>query len=235
MEPVIAMPWVKKDLLRAYMLRKYVSSLRRSGARVCRICLDDPDLAVRQMLECDGLLLPGGEDIAPWRYGQEPIARCGTPDEHRDQGEWALLEAFVPTGKPILGICRGIQMLNVFFGGTLHQDIVPTQSCRHIQWLGKDTGSHKVTLIRGTKLEKLLGKERIRVNSLHHQAADHVAPGLTVSAVSEDGFIEGVEAPDHPFCVGVQWHPEHMSRYFPGQQRIFDGFVEACRQYHSKR
>ena len=230
MEPVIAIPQMGGGLFRAYMKGKYVNALRRAGAQVRWIELEDVDLAVKQALECDGLLLPGGADIDPRRYGQEPAPRCGKPNVLRDKAEFPMLQAFLQTNKPVLCICRGAQLLNVFFGGTLHQDIEPIQGCRHSRWRGKNTGTHTVKFQPLTKLGALLGVSSARVNSLHHQVVDALGPGLRVAAVSEDGFIEGIEVFAHPFCIGVQWHPEHMCKQDPVQQKLFQAFVSACRE-----
>lgn len=230
MNPVIGIPQMGNDLFRRYMKSKYASSLKRAGAAVRWIGLEDTEAAVAAALECDGLLLPGGADVDPHLYGQEPTEKCGKPNVLRDTAEPKLLEAYLPTGKPILCICRGVQLLNVHFGGTLHQDIADTQVCRHTSFPGKNRGSHKAKILPRTKLSQIFGEEIISVNSLHHQAADKVGPGLAVSAVSEDGFIEGLEVSLHPFCLGVQWHPEHMSKFVPAQQRLFDAFVTACKK-----
>lgn len=227
---IIGIPQMGNDLFRRYMKSKYAKALERSGAQVRWIDPEDTDAAVAQLLECDGLLLPGGADVNPSLYGQEPTDKCGKPNTLRDTAEWAMLEAFLPTGKPVLCICRGMQLLNVYFGGTLHQDIAGMQVCKHSHFLSKNKGIHAVKICPRTKLRRIFSEENITVNSLHHQAVDKLGPGLTVSAVSEDGFIEGVEVFLHPFCVGVQWHPEHMSKNSAAQQGIFDAFVEACRK-----
>lgn len=229
MNPVIGIPKMGNSLFGWYMKSKYVSSLKRAGAEVRWIELEDVEAAAAAALECDGLLLPGGADVDPHLYGQEPAEKCGKPNIRRDMAEPKLLEAFLPTGKPILCICRGIQMLNVHFGGTLHQDISKMQVCKHSDFRKKNNGSHTVKLLPRTKLSQIFDEELIWVNSMHHQAVDKVGPGLAVSAVSEDGFIEGLEVFLHPFCVGVQWHPEHMSKTVPAQQKLFDVFVEKCR------
>lgn len=231
MKPVIAMTHSGGTLFNAYMRSKYIQSLHRAGAEVRLIRPSDPEKAVAAILQCDGLLIPGGPDVDPTLYGQTPSDKCGKPDSVRDRVELKMLEAFLPTNKPILGICRGVQLLNVFHGGTLYQDIKGTQVCRHSHYPSKSKGCHKVKLYPHTKLGKLIGEEYTTVNSLHHQAADQLGPGLAVSAVSEDGFIEGLEILVHPFCVGVQWHPEHMSKNHPAQQRLFDAFVEACKKH----
>ena len=226
----IAIPMFKKDLMRKYMQSKYTSSLRRAGAKAVWINTDDLDKAIAEMLKCDGLLLSGGEDVDPTYYGQEPTEKCGKPDKYRDHVEMKMLEAFLPTGKPILGICRGEQLMNVYFGGTLHQDIAHVATCCHDDFRRKNRGNHTVTVKSSTKLAQIIGQEVFPVNSLHHQAADTVAPTLIASAVSEDGIVEAVEQPDHRFCIGVQWHPEHMSAFSRLQRRIFDTFVAACEE-----
>lgn len=228
MKPVIALPKMENTLFRRYMKHKYVVSLHRAGAKVRWIPLEDLDAAKQLVLACDGLLLPGGGDIDPTRYGQSPSEKCGPTDSLRDRGEFYLLDAFLPTGKPILCICRGQQLLNVYFGGTLHQDITDIQACRHSHFPTRAIGTHDVRIDRSTKLGVILDVDTVRVNSLHHQAADRVGDGLTVCAVSEDGFVEALEKQNHPFCMGVQWHPEHM-QLFRRQQKLFQAFVSACR------
>ena len=135
-----------------------------------------------------------------------------------------MLESFLPTGKPVLCICRGLQFLNVFCGGTLHQDIPG-----HSDFKTRSTGCHSVTLTPGTKTASLWNSDTLLVNSLHHQAVDSLGSGLAVSALSPEGIVEAAELTSHPFCVGVQWHPEHLSRKRQDQQALFDTFVRLCR------
>ena len=222
-KPMIAMPLVSLGPKRLYMTSKYVFSLHRAGARVRFLRMDDPRLA-EKLLSCDGLLLPGGGDIAPERYGQTPDPKCGKPHLLRDEAEWKMLTAFLPTRRPILGICRGVQVLNVFFGGTLHQDIPG-----HSAFKDRSTGTHDITPVPGTALSAILGEKPLFVNSIHHQAADAVAPELRVCARSGDGTLEALEHRTHPFCLGLQWHPEHLSRKRADQQAIFDAFVRHCK------
>ena len=220
--PVIAMPQWGNNLLRLYMKSKYVFSLHRAGAKIRWIEMDDPDLAEKTR-DCDGLLLPGGDDIDPSRYGQPRQEKCGKSCELRDQAEWKMLEAFLPTGKPILGICRGCQFLNIYLGGTLHQHIDS-----HSDFKTRAKGCHNVSVLPETKLSSLL-PETLWVNSLHHQAVDVLGNGLAVSARAEDGTVEAIELADHPFCLAVQWHPEHLSSTRPDQQKLFDHFISLCR------
>ena len=230
MKCTIAIPKFKEGLLRIYMQSKYTSSLRRAGAKAVWLDTTDLEKAVEQMLQCDGLLLSGGEDVNPNYYGQTATEKCGKIVPQRDHAEMKMLEAFLSTGKPILGICRGVQLMNVYFGGSLHQDIKEIATCSHYDFKRKNTGHHTVTLTPNTKLANIYCEESFIANSLHHQAVDQVGKDLIVSAISEDGLIEAVEHTTHPFCIGVQWHPEHMSAFSKTQRKIFDAFAANCRK-----
>ena len=230
MNCTIAIPKFKEGLLRIYMQSKYTASLRRAGAKAVWIDPSDLDKAISEMLRCDGLLLSGGEDVNPLYYGQTPTEKCGKIMPQRDIAEMKMLEAFLATNKPILGICRGEQLMNVFFGGTLHQDIGHIATCCHKDFHQRGKGIHTVVPISGTKLAQIMGTEAFTVNSLHHQAVDTTAPSLVAAAVSEDGITEAIEHAEHPFCMGVQWHPEHMTSLSQRQRRIFDAFVKACKK-----
>jgi len=184
----------------------------------------------------EGLLLTGGPDVAPSRYGEPPHATVVDVDAARDGFEIDLLAAAEAGGLPILAICRGIQVLNVARGGSLVQDI-PSQvagalphslkvppnqpfTLAHEIWIEKDT------LLSRLLGDRLAGADTCEVNSRHHQAVKRVAGGLQVSATAPDGVIEAVEDPGARFCVGVQWHPENFWR--TGEFRaLFEGFVEA--------
>ena len=230
MNCTIAIPKFEKDLFRKYMQSKYTAAIYRAGAKAVWINTDDLDKAIAEMLQCDGLLLSGGEDVDPAYYGQAVSEKCGEIAKDRDVAELKMLEAFLTTGKPILGICRGHQLMNVYFGGTLHQDIKDICSCNHDDWKRRRRGNHGVHLQPLTRLAEIYGQEQMTVNSLHHQAVAKTAPVLITSAVSEDGITEAVEHPEHSFCIGVQWHPEHMVRYSKQQRRIFEAFVAACKR-----
>lgn len=225
MRVVIAMPRMSTDPEPTVAQSKYIESLARAGAGMRWVELSDPEQAVQDALTCDGLLLPGGGDMDPKFYGQERIPACGEPNLLRDAAEPLLLRAFLAADKPVLGICRGIQVMNAVLGGDLYQDIKPFEHLPHNSHWAK---VHTVTVRRGTLLSRILGQDTVLVNSQHHQAVDRVAPGFTLAALSEDGIVEAIEKPDARFCLGVQWHPEWLSDADPAMQGLFDAFVNAC-------
>lgn len=225
MRVVIAMPRMSTDPEPTVAQSKYMESLARAGAKMRWVELNDPEQAVQDALTCDGLLLPGGGDMDPKFYGQARIPACGEPNLLRDAAEPLLLRAFLAADKPVLGICRGIQVMNAVLGGDLYQDIKPFE---HLPHNGHWAKVHTVTVRRGTLLSRILGQDTVLVNSQHHQAVDRVAPGFTLAALSEDGIVEAIEKPDARFCLGVQWHPEWLSDADPAMQGLFDAFVNAC-------
>ena len=225
MRVVIAMPRMSTDPEPTVAQSKYMESLARAGAGMRWVELSDPEQAVQDALTCDGLLLPGGGDMDPKFYGQARIPACGEPNLLRDAAEPLLLRAFLAADKPVLGICRGIQVMNAVLGGDLYQDIKPFE---HLPHNGHWAKVHTVTVRRGTLLSRILGQDTVLVNSQHHQAVNRVAPGFTLTALSEDGIVEAIEKPDARFCLGVQWHPEWLSDADPAMQGLFDAFVNAC-------
>lgn len=180
----------------------------------------------------DGLLLSGGGDILPALFGEQDSGLLWFVDERRDRAELALARWALVERLPLLAICRGGQMLNVVAGGTLIQDI-PTQVADplpHSTIAGRPLGVvvHTVEVAAGSRLAALVGAGELGVNSSHHQAVKAVGAGLVVTARAPDGVIEGLEAVGHPFCVGVQWHPETMIESHPVMCRLFEALVEAA-------
>jgi len=182
--------------------------------------------------EFDGFLITGGNDIAPARYGEETLPECGTIHEERDHFELDLLRAVVRTGKPIFGICRGIQTINVFFGGSLWQDI-PSQLA-HLYTEGKthctrdENGTPRHPVHLSGSLAALIGEETISVTSFHHQSIKDAAPGMRVTAVSEEGIVEAAEHTAYPYCRAVQWHPEVAPDEY--SQKLFEDFLKAVQK-----
>ncbi len=216
-------------------LEDYRQAILHAGGDV-RI-VDASTTAVQALEGADGLLLTGGDDVAPARYGQAPHGSVVPAEPGRDEFEIALVRESRARHLPLLAICRGVQVLNVACGGTLVQDIPsevpgalahsldvpPHQPMEraHEIWIDPDTR------LAGLMRERLSDADGCDVNSRHHQAVKEVAPGFRVSATSPDGVIEGIEDPGEPFCLGVQWHPENFWR--TGEFRpLFEGFLEAA-------
>lgn len=181
----------------------------------------------------DGLLLSGGYDIDPTLFGEEPHPNLGVIVRARDTFELTLTRQLLALDKPILGVCRGCQILNIAVGGDMYQDIsaqIKHDILQHKQLAPKAHGSHFVDVSRGSLLSKITGSERFKVNSRHHQANRAVQSPFRVSGSASDGVIEAIESEAHSFVLGVQWHPENMA--IDGDEtsiKIFEGFVEACR------
>jgi len=186
--------------------------------------------------QLDGVVLSGGGDVDPSRYGAAKSICTEDVDPMRDELEIKLAQWALQDDKPLLGICRGIQVFNVAMGGTLIQDISDEvlNAMRHdrdgYDWFGRLT--HEVQLDPGSKLHKALGiqGDRVMVNSLHHQSVGKLAPGLCVVGHASDGIIEGVEHPERRFAVGVQWHPEALSSEHEPHQHLFEAFIAAASQ-----
>ena len=184
-----------------------------------------------------GIVLSGGVDINPKRYGEQPLCGMGQIDEARDTMELNAAKIAFEKDLPIFAICRGIQVLNVSLGGSLFQDI-PGQvkeSLLHSQNAPKNVLTHTIRIEQKTLLHKVIGKKKIWVNSKHHQAVKDVAPGLRIGARSEDGIIEAVEHPSKRFVLGVQWHPEGTFKEDTYSKKLFRAFIrEAAGQVNSK-
>lgn len=219
----------KKDS--CWMLPGYMQGLEACGALplVLPLTTDEGVLADALRL-CDGLLLTGGHDIDPALYGQAPLPQCGVLCPARDKMEVYLLRAALAADKPVLGICRGIQLLNAVLGGTLYQDL-PTQhpsDVTHVMTPPYDRAVHTVEILPGTLLADLCGAGTLAVNSYHHQAVDKAAPGLQVMAQAPDGLVEAVRLPGKAFVVAVQWHPEFSYKNDACSKALLQAFVDAC-------
>lgn len=210
--------------------RDYPEALIRAGAVPVMLPVSENEEVLREYSKrLDGLLIIGGCDIAPELYGQKNRS-CIEPDPVRDRAECFLARAFVGTDKPVLGICRGAQLLNCAFGGTMIQDIgeeIPG-SLQHARNDRPGEAVHRVRIVKDSLLYQILGKEEIGVNSRHHQAADRIGEGFLVCAEAEDGVTESIWMPEKGFVLGVQWHPETMAAVHAEMQCIFDRFVCAC-------
>ncbi len=214
-----------------YCRHNYIGGIRQAGG----VSLLLPPLADQdELLICagriDALLLSGGGDVCPALFGEQPHWKLGKFDPERDDFEIGMLRLMVDLGKPVLGICRGLQVINVALDGTLYQDLASQQpqSLQHMQDAPRRYPAHSVTLCQGSRLSDILGATRLQVNSLHHQAIKDVAPGLQATALADDGVIEGVEASGQPWLLGVQWHPEVMWEHDQAAASLFRALVSAC-------
>ena len=213
------------------------TSLTTLGALSWVIPLLDGDLdTIRGIYEqLDGVFLPGGVDMDPDNYGETPSAWCGRLDKPRDQVEMALARWALADHKPILGVCRGIQVMNVAAGGTLYQDVQAQRdgAIKHdyYPYTGKYTRDqliHDVQIEPDSRLGRLLGEPNFMVNSMHHQGIRTLAPGFIPSGHAPDGLIESIESPNGQFAVGVQWHPEEFVTRDPATRRLFMAFLDAA-------
>lgn len=231
-KPVIGVvPLVDKERESLWMLPGYLEGLEAAGALPVILPLTEDRQALIQLMDSlDGLLFTGGQDVSPALYGETPLPQCGETCSRRDGMEQVLLELALAQDKPVLGICRGIQFLNAALGGTLYQDL-PSQKpsdLSHVMTPPYDQPVHRVDLIPGSPLEKLLGCRTLEVNSYHHQGVKDLAPGLAVMARATDGLTEGVWMPERRFVWAVQWHPEFSWKSQEASRRIFAALVQAA-------
>jgi putative glutamine amidotransferase len=213
--------------------RDYVRCIMQAGGvPVLLPCALDEESTRAALERLDGVIISGGGDMAPSYYDEDPHEKLGTVDPLRDALDTAAVTgALEREDLPVLGICRGIQSINVACGGTLYQDLSLREdtSLQHRQQAPREHASHEAELEPDSQLREILGAPKVGVNSFHHQAVRDLAPDFIVSARTSDGLIEGIELPSHPFCVAVQWHPEHMTEHHPHAQRLFHALVEAAR------
>jgi putative glutamine amidotransferase len=222
-----------------YTEEKMAMALWRAGAMpVGLLDLKSDNAALEQMANMDGLLLQGGADVAPESYGESPLQPAWGGDRERDEHEIRLIEAARNLGKPVLGICRGIQMLNVALGGSLYQDI-GTQvkdALIHRDWNRYEDLEHEVRLETGSWASEIYEAKQLLVNTVHHQAIKDLAPGLRATAWAPDGVIEAVEwtREEGPWMAGIQWHPEWLDGSSEGGKHrsrgdtVFEAFSRVC-------
>lgn len=213
----------------------YLRALKAAGAIPVVMPLEASDEDLKQLAEdLDGFLFTGGPDVHPFLFGEETQAHCGNVSAARDQMELSLLPLVLELKKPVLGICRGIQVLNIALGGNIWQDI-PSQTERdfpiaHAQPFYYNMPCHTVSLSEGSLLARISGCTSLKVNSMHHQAVKDIGPGLAAAAYSPDHLIEALEMPGYPFFVAVQWHPEYLWEKNEEALRLFQTFVKACKE-----
>ena len=213
-----------------WMLPGYVDGVRQAGGLPIIFPFTEDEQEIDQLVcMCDGFLFTGGQDVSSELYQETPLEGLVTTCGKRDIMEGIVLEKALKADKPILGICRGIQFINVALGGTLYQDI-PSQlpsKTEHHQHVPSDIPVHDVTIIKDSPLHKCLKVDRLPVNSYHHQAVKKLAPGLEPMAISPDGLIEAAFMEGKTFLWAVQWHPELLFRTDKNNRMIFDSFIKA--------
>ncbi len=218
------------------MPRSYVDAVAAAGASTFLLpATTQPPGALHNFIEAvDGLLLAGGIDVDPAFYGETPLFEQGRYDLARDQVEAELLRMAVAARKPVLGICRGCQLINAAMGGSLYQDIhtqLPN-SLPHAQTIHRAIPTHALQVHAGSLLYEALSTNSFVVNSLHHQAVQRLGTGLRAVAQAEDGVVEGIEAEGDVFVLAVQFHPEDLIGKVEPVDALFRYFVEACRAAH---
>lgn len=213
---------------------EYVDAVRRAGA--IPLLLPPGEPSVDSWLEIvDGIVLAGGGDLDPRLYRGNHHEEIYMVDEERDRSELELAGRILDRRVPTLGICRGTQVLNVVLGGTLHEhlpDVVGEQVLHRVP--PREPTPHTIRVSANSLLARTLGRLELEASSWHHQSIKEMAPGLEGVAHAADGVIEAVEMRDHPFMLGVQWHPELTASADPVQQRLFDALIEAASRYRPR-
>jgi putative glutamine amidotransferase len=219
-----------------YALRdNYAGSVAESGGIPFPLA-HEIALAETYLSMIDGLIITGGAfDVSPELYGETLKSDKVSLKDRRTRFEYAMTEGAISRNMPIFGICGGEQLLNVVCGGTLIQHIpdVVTSTIAHEQPNPRNEASHSVTIMAGSKLAAITGKKSAMVNSAHHQAVDKIGRDMMVSAIAPDGVIEAIELTNHPFCIGVQWHPEFFIT--EADNALYDAFIEASIVYKAAK
>ncbi len=210
----------------------YIQAVEQAGGLPVPIPFsNDTTVLQAQIDRVDALVMIGGEDFDPWLYGEEPHPMLGTVHMERDRYDLYLIRCALRKGIPLLGICRGLQGLNVVEGGSLYQDLpstYPNPCIRHRQGAERQFGSHTVRIAPDSRLHAIVGLDSLRVNSFHHQAVRQAAPGYRIVASSPDGVIEALEKEGKHWIIGVQWHPEALN--LSGDEPSHRLFQELIRQ-----
>lgn len=218
------------------MNQRYYEAVAAAGGAPVLIPLLEDTAALRATYDaCDGILIPGGVDMDPATYGEAPHDKLGRIDPARDRVELQLTRWAIEDDKPLLGLCRGLQVINVATGGTLFQDIESQLrgAIRHDYFptygFEREHLSHDVAVRPSSRLRSLVDLDQLPVNSMHHQGVKQLGAGLVACAHSSDGLVEAVESANGHWMVGVQWHPEVFDSHYPHTRDLFRGFVEAAR------
>lgn len=234
MLPMIGIVPMYDGNMENYRIRPgYMDAVAKAGGVPVLLHPTENEAALHQLIEsCDGFIFSGGQDVEPSCYGEEKLESCEECMPGRDSYELKFLRLVLDCNKPVLGICRGIQVLNVLFGGDLYQDI-PSQlgsEVSHRAPVIGESAMHKVEVFENTPLARLVGESEIVVNSFHHQSVKNTGRGLEIMARSPDGIVEAVCVPGKRFAMAVQWHPELMFNTDKNAMVLFEALVEAARE-----
>ena len=225
------------------MSQRYILTLTQAGAIPWLIPLVDDDTLRGIYDELDAVFLPGGADIDPATYGADPHPLCDKTDRDRDRVEVSLATWAMAEEKPVLGVCRGMQLVNVAAGGTLYQDLAEERpgSLKHDyfpfrgQSYARDYLAHEVTVAEGTRLAQRMGAGALKVNSMHHQGVRTLGQGLVATAVAPDGLIEAIEGDGDAYLVAVQWHPEALTDNDARTRGLIADFIDAAMEWSVSR
>lgn len=216
---------------RSYVNRDYVRAVLAAGGVPVMLPMTDDNDAVEAALSlCDGLILSGGHDVYPLNYGEEPHRALGEVCPERDAFDYELYRLAKEKDMPVLGICRGSQIIATAEGGSLYQDLSQMDDAlKHSQGHSPAMPSHHINVEKGSKLHEIVGEDRISVNSFHHQVVRDPGKSMTVTAKADDGATEAFENKDAKFVLAVQWHPEMMHAEDEHMFNIFKALVDSCR------
>lgn len=214
---------------------RYADMILRAGALPVLLPRTTDESVICELLDhIDGLLLCGGGDVVPARYGEEKLEQCGVPDEVRDECEFQLIKHALQRRMPIFGICRGIQILGVALGATLFQDIesqLGIPRSKHYQQEPHEDAVHVVRFKEGGLFERITGTSVMPTNSMHHQSIKEAGDRVRIEGITMDGIIEAISAADNDAVFGVQFHPEYLAHYSDFAFRLFEYFVEKAVDY----
>jgi putative glutamine amidotransferase len=231
MKPIIAILGAVDDDKTVTLQNTYTRAIEAAGGLPLIIPYTENEESIAEYVKiCDGFLFSGGCDIEPRKFGEDTLPECGKIQLYRDYIELEIFKRAFDEKKPIMGICRGIQLINVALGGTLYQNI-PTQistDIPHRQTEAKNQPSHSVKIFSDTPLMELISKERMTANSFHHQSIKSLGEGLEVMALADDGIIEAIYRNGENYILGYQWHPERLFDTDADNKALFDDFISAC-------
>lgn len=218
---------------RSYVNDDYIDSVIQNGGIPFIIPFnEDKEVIKEQVKLVDAIILSGGHDVSPSNYNQEPSPKLGGIFPERDDFDFNLLECAMEEEKPILGICRGMQIINTYFKGSLYQDMseIKSELVKHDQVRTPSLAIHTVEIKEDSKLREILKTDEIMVNSFHHQAVKELGFGFKAVAFAKDGVIEAIEKDDYPFLMGIQWHPEMLHRSLSIMNNIFKALIEKSKE-----